>query len=150
MIRLGIEHLTKDDKDENTFLQIESINLASFKGVELPPTGVFKNAFETEEVFVVRYGTRILGFAFVTERNDEPFIRCIAVEPGVRGQGVGRSLLTIIERWAKSRNKNLIELTCKIDNSVAIRLYLKCGYRIQTIAKKFYGSEDGLIMRREL
>ncbi len=65
------------------------------------------------------------GYGFVDETIPEV---TIAVEPGSRGGGVGRALLSELIDCAAQANVAALSLSVEEDNP-AVRLYLSCGFR---------------------
>jgi len=56
-------------------------------------------------------------------------IHDIAVVPEHRGKGIGRALLAAIEQEARRRGCAKITLEVRSDNSLAMDLYRRCGFR---------------------
>lgn len=57
-----------------------------------------------------------------------PFIEGWYVEPAMRGQGVGRTLVEAAEYWARAAGYQEIGSDTEIDNSEAIAAHLALGY----------------------
>ena len=123
------------------------INDKSFAGNERASREKFTFHFQTDDVFVDNE-LHPSAFAFVTDR-DGPYIIVIAVVSGLRHNGLGTSLLKEIEDFYRLGSED-ISLTCSTENWQAQRLYLKMGYRAVRVIPKYYGTEDGLFMRRIL
>jgi ribosomal protein S18 acetylase RimI-like enzyme len=140
--------LTAEQKTNEIFDQIKAISDVSFEADERPPYGVLNNHFEWDDVFVDSVLT-IGAFAIVTERGG-PYIWSIATQPSLRRLGVGRSLLEEIAQHYRQAGRQSIGLTCKTTNP-AQTLYFRCGYRVEKVARDYYGPEgDGLYMRKTL
>lgn len=60
------------------------------------------------------------------------WIMCVYVEPGFRGQGIGRRLMELGETWAEEKGLIDIILNVSNENETAIRLYESMGYKIET------------------
>ena len=60
------------------------------------------------------------------------WIMCIYVEAGFRGEGIGRRLMELGERWARERGLIDIILNVFNQNEAAIRLYESIGYEVET------------------
>lgn len=60
----------------------------------------------------------------------------IAVDPAVRGQGVGDRLLVEMLAWARARELTRIELRVWPENEPAIRLYERHGFQIEGRLRK--------------
>lgn len=76
-------------------------------------------------------GGRVVGYALLLFRAGTGMARLysIAVDPGSRGLGLGRSLMAEAERLAIRRDRFLLRLEVREDNLSAIRLYEALGYR---------------------
>ena len=139
-----------EDKTDYMLRTLIQISDESFKGIDRPPHGIFKEHFDRDDVFVRGIPTFTSGFAIVTERGGCPYLWSIAVRLEIRGQGAGRGLLDEIETHYRQQGAQRIELTCKIDNP-AQKLYFDAGYRAFRVAPRYYQHEgDGLMMRRVL
>ena len=53
----------------------------------------------------------------------------IAVHPRAAGKGLGRALLAEIEQVARERGAQVLSLEVRVDNSAAIALYERAGFR---------------------
>lgn len=135
--------LTAREKDADMFGRLLRISDDSFTGVERPPAGIFKAHFDADDVFVDSTLTPA-AFAIVTQRGG-PYIWSIAVQESLRGQGVGGALLQELAKFYDGRD---IQLTCNVNNWTAQIAYLKNGYRVVRVMPRYYGIEDGVLMRR--
>jgi ribosomal-protein-alanine N-acetyltransferase len=81
---------------------------------------------------------------------DEFHLGNIAVDPKIKGQGWGRSLLKEALDTARAAGCRTSTLEVRTSNQTAINLYHGFGYREIAIRKKYYGSEDALIMSADL
>ncbi len=144
---------------ENTvFEDIVELHDASFEHWERAPRGILRTQYDTGQVFVMyqnEYGCRtLLGFLIRTSKHGEPYVWAVAVRKQSRGQGIGKALIdeAVCEvrenglRWSKG-----IGLTVNVDNTDAIRLYLKEGFRVTKVLIDYYGpGGDGIFMRKKL
>jgi ribosomal protein S18 acetylase RimI-like enzyme len=146
----AVRLLDRTVKTKSMYLRLLDITKKSFTGIQCPPDEVFRAYYLNDDVHVKEWGSVVVGYALVKERDSEPYVVSIAVDPSSRGCGVGHQLLKAVidrARWAK---KNHVSLTCTIDNP-AQKLYYDLGFRVVGIAKRFYEDEgDGLMMRIEL
>lgn len=63
------------------------------------------------------------------DRSDQLFIYTIAVESAFRKQGIGKALITFSDTRASELKKSFLALVVMDNNSSAISLYEKLGYR---------------------
>jgi ribosomal protein S18 acetylase RimI-like enzyme len=143
--------LLPTEKTEEMFEKVHAISDESFAGVERPPIGLFRIHFDRDDVFVSSINSVVVAFAIVEQRSSEGrYIWSIAVTAKYRGCGIGTDLLEQITRRYRRLGHGSIGLSCKVDNP-AQKLYFDCGYRVERVAKRYYGDEgDGLLMRRVL
>jgi RimJ/RimL family protein N-acetyltransferase len=59
----------------------------------------------------------------------------VGVLPSHQGRGLGTALLAALERWAVSEGLKRLELTVRVDNDRARRLYERAGYRVEGIRR---------------
>lgn len=95
------------------------------------------------ELLVAEVGGRFAGYVLVLFRANVKAGRLysIAVSPSARGRGVGELLLAGAERAVVARGKQAMRLEVRPDNTGALRLYEKNGYRVFGSYPGFY--EDG-------
>lgn len=139
--------LLRDEKTRSLFREVHALSDASFEGVQRPPESVLRTAYLNGDVFVKQWDSYLVSFALVTERNSLPFLWSLAVDRMYRGQGVGSQVLEVIRGHYADRPS--IELTCNVDNPAQM-LYFRNGYKVTSVLKKYYGQEDGLLMRLDM
>lgn len=76
-------------------------------------------------------GGELLGSALVFTRNGSTLARLysIATAPQARGRGVGAGLLTAAEQASHTHGCRALRLEVRVDNTAAISLYERNGYR---------------------
>jgi purine-nucleoside phosphorylase len=75
----------------------------------------------------------------------------LAVLPRYRNQGLGSILMKVAEQWGARVGMHASYLEVRKENTLAINLYRKIGYCVQTNLNDFYGrGEDGLRCVKEL
>lgn len=90
---------------------------------------------------------RVVGWIHAAEQVVlESGRRCevlgLVVEPAARGAGVGRMLLTEVERWAVLRGLPVVSLRCNVIRVDSHRFYQRAGYvaaKTQTAFRKLPG-----------
>lgn len=85
-----------------------------------------------------------VGYAVLLTRRGSQRARLysIAVADAAGGQGVGSRLLTAAEEAARRRGASRLHLEVRADNSKAISLYERSGYRLSGQRPDYY--EDGM------
>lgn len=84
----------------------------------------------SSELFVAERAGRILGFAWIDARgafSSAPYLRLIAVDPAIRGGGVGAALLAEFERRTAPVGRDWCLLVSDF-NEAAIAFYERRGY----------------------
>jgi ribosomal protein S18 acetylase RimI-like enzyme len=75
----------------------------------------------------------------------------IAVLPKMRGKGLGRTLLKLLEERSIASGSSIMGLEVRVTNVPAINLYLHDGYEVcGTIPNYFGRGQDALYMERRL
>jgi len=95
----------------------------------------------------------VLGYAVCWTIAGESHLLNIAVDPALRGQGIGRALLSECIRRAARAGSSLIFLEVRAGNEPAQRLYRSMGFAHRGIRKGYYadaGGEDAIILDREV
>ncbi len=90
----------------------------------------------------------LVGFAGMWVVMDEAHITTIAVDPPVRGQGIGERLLIALIDRASERGGRWIQLEVRRSNVVAQNLYRKYRFRDVGVRRHYYSDngEDALVM----
>jgi ribosomal protein S18 acetylase RimI-like enzyme len=148
--------LTDDQKTVGVYNQLRRICSECFSGIENPPERGFLTRFETGDVFIQRcdimkgigFGD-IVSYAIVDTASPDAHLWQIATKPGNKGHGHATDLLKEIAETYREL-KYSIWLTVKVDNVGAQMLYLKNGYKVESVLYEYYGPEqNGLCMRKE-
>jgi ribosomal-protein-alanine acetyltransferase len=73
----------------------------------------------------------LAGYALVSLRKGARSLRIysLAVDSRFGRRGVGRALLQVCEAYARRHGRETITLEVRYDNTAAIALYEKCGFR---------------------
>ena len=87
-------------------------------------------------VFVAEENGRIIGFLHLYERPafDKPpevIVQAIVIDQSLRRTGIGKTIMSMAERWALERGYSSIALTSNISRSVAHSFYNRLGYKIE-------------------
>ena len=93
-------------------------------------------------------GRRLVGAAVVLRRANSPAARLysVAVDPALRGKGLGARLLSAAEQAAREAGATSLRLEVKERNKTALALYAKSGYGIIGRIAQYY--DDGSDARR--
>jgi ribosomal protein S18 acetylase RimI-like enzyme len=85
----------------------------------------------------------VVGDALVAYRRGSDIARLMSLvsDPGQRRRGVAAALLAVAERAAMDRGMRRMRLEVRGDNTAAIALYQRAGYRMLAHLRGYY--EDG-------
>ena len=79
---------------------------------------------------VARRGERLVGLANLGLRGHDAWIGGVGVVPAERRRGTGRALMDAVHEAARSRGATRVWLEVIVENTQAIALYERLGYRL--------------------
>ncbi len=146
MDKVVIYELTTNKED--VLQQIASLDAAIFPRNIWGLESYRKSTVNTYDYLTAAITNKVAGFALLRCFDDAELIR-IAVEPGLRRQGIGEQLLNDLLQEVKKRDIHDIFLEVRSGNEAAIGLYTKAGFVNAGIRKGYYSNpaEDAIIMR---
>lgn len=105
--------------------------------------------------FLARDGERPAGMIACRTVLEDSEVLTLAVDPALRGRGVGRSLLEAAIMVAREAGATAMFLEVAIDNASALALYHSAGFVRAGLRKDYYdrgaaGSADAAAMRLDL
>ena len=89
----------------------------------------------------------VAGYIIFWNIAGEGHILNIAVRSDLRGSGLGRSLMNFVIGKMKEERVCEAFLEVRRSNSEAIALYNSLGFKLILVRKRYYGVEDGLVMK---
>jgi ribosomal-protein-alanine N-acetyltransferase len=100
-------------------------------------------------------GSRLIGFIISRRATDEAEILSVAVAPARRGKGIARRLLDLHMRRLAGLGTRTLFLEVGEDNTAALRLYRRAGFREVGRREGYYVDDAGnrsaaLVLRRDL
>lgn len=101
---------------------------------------------ESSICFVMKNDSEIIGFACLWISVDDIHITNIAIKKSYRQNGFGGILLEHLIDYSKSTGKKELTLEVNENNEPAKKLYLKYGFKILGIRKKYYNNKDNAII----
>ena len=143
----GIYHAYKALRPE-TFPEIPAIpelhpgqldSYAALHNLAFPNTfhtgrDILEPLSENRKLFVLAEGDEVQGYVEVSVNQFPPegYIEFLAVRPGQRGRGLGRTLLTYALHWCfNQRQLPEVNLTVRDDNDNARALYESVGFHLE-------------------
>lgn len=93
-------------------------------------------------------GGLVAGHGICRSISDEGEILNLAVEPALRGLGLGSLLLDSMLGWLAARGARTVFLEVRRSNQAAVRLYQKAGFQASGVRRAYYRLpvEDALTM----
>ncbi|WP_299022608.1 GNAT family N-acetyltransferase [uncultured Photobacterium sp.] len=90
---------------------------------------------DSKQMFVAEANNEIVGFIVgignTANRNKHSIYCVIGIQQSYCGKGIGKKLLSHIEKWAKGHDFTRIELTVMEHNEHAKQLYLSQGFEVE-------------------
>ena len=86
----------------------------------------------TYEVFILNIDKKREGYIIITEKNKKYVLEHFFINDTYRNRGFGKLLL---QRCLESYKK--IELMVSVNNTIAIHIYIKCGFNISRTIKNY-------------
>lgn len=143
-------------------IKIENMTLEHYEKIkenlqndfdEFWTASILKSELESEisKYIVAKENENIVGFAGIIILPDDIEITNIVTKKSERKKGIGNLLLEKIIEMSKETKKEFISLEVNENNSIAIRLYEKFGFKKVGLRKKYYnGIDDAIIMTRKI
>lgn len=129
---------------ENRCFQDDRISRRSFRRfIEMP----------RDRVIVAHEGDQLVGYCLVLMQANTRLARIysIAVNPELRGRGLGERLIGEAERQAAAAGRIIMRLEVRTDNAGAIALYRRLGYRQFGTYRDYYEDHgDALRFERRI
>lgn len=98
---------------------------------------------------VAKENNEVVGFAGISTCLDEATLNNIVVKKSCRGRGIGGELLESLIDLCGDLHMRTFTLEVDTENTPAIHLYEKFGFKNLGIRKKYYnGSRDAYIMTK--
>lgn len=106
---------------------------------------------EHTNVAVARDGRHLIGFGIMEFGNDEGHLVLLAVQPSHRRRGVGKALVSWLEKTALTAGIGVIYLEARLNNTAAKAFYRRLGYQqFQVVPGYYRGREACTRMAKDL
>lgn len=112
---------------------------------------VLKQELENDKTkyIIAKEKNKVVGFAGISVIFDEATLNNIVVKKSYRGRGIGGELLETLIELCSDLNLKSFTLEVNVENTPAIKLYEKFGFKNLGIRKKYYNnSTDAYIMTK--
>jgi GNAT superfamily N-acetyltransferase len=96
----------------------------------VPPLERWRSVIAPTAFFLERDG-RAVGYAWYELYAADGYVRHVVADPDARRAGVGRALMHELARIFRAAGCERWRLNVKSDNHAAIRLYERCGMRVE-------------------
>lgn len=112
---------------------------------------IFKEELSSPNSYyiVAKSNNEILGFAGIKAVIDEADIMNIVVKKSKRKLGIGTLLLKNIIELCKTLNISTLFLEVNEENTPAILLYKKFGFKEIGFRKNYYKENNAIVMKKE-
>ena len=100
--------------------------------------------------FVAETNGQVVACAGAGIRSDSAEIETLAVDPDYHGLGIGTKIFGELLAAIEERGTPLAYLEVRHDNTPAIELYEKFGFRVVGSLENYYYNGDALLMMRDL
>lgn len=109
---------------------------------------ILKEELESKnsKYIVAFYKDEIVGFAGLKITCDEADIMNIVVKKAYRKKGIGTILFNNLTSICKENKIKTLFLEVNEDNSPAISLYKKMGFKQISVRKNYYKNKNGIVM----
>jgi ribosomal-protein-alanine N-acetyltransferase len=92
----------------------------------------------------------VIGMVYIERRSLTGHILTIDVSPTHRRKRVAQNLLQEIEKIFKGKGVRACHLEVREDNTAALSLYQRLGYKKVARLKNYYGNVHGIYLRKDL
>jgi len=100
---------------------------------------------------IAEVDSEAVGYLLISLRDDDAHLLSIAVLPGFRRLGVGKSLLSQAVDKARAQGVKRIRLEVSVSNEPATVLYRSCGFETVGEIRDYYGPGlSAILMVRDL
>lgn len=103
---------------------------------------------------IAKHESEIIGFiiGMIYAENDTTMghVLTIDVSPKYHRKGVGTKLLQELEKIFRDKNAKVVRLEVREDNTAALNLYSKLGYKKIGKLRQYYGDAHGLLLVKNL
>jgi len=140
-----------ETKDIEQIMEIESVIFGTFHWTPQSFISEIENEFGNYFVAIDNDTKKIIGYGGFWLIFDEAHITTIAVNPNLRGKGLGETMLQKMVEVGYEKNAKWFTLEVRAGNISAQNLYYKYGFKSLGLRKKYYqdNDEDALIMWTE-
>lgn len=116
------------------------------------PGRVARQIGDRETVVLIALDSRRLaGFAIMSYGDESAHLNLLAVDPAYRLRGLGRTMMTWLEKSASTAGSFKITLEVRARNLGARCFYRALGYKEVVMLRGYYqGAEDAARMHRDL
>lgn len=103
-----------------------------------------------EKVINYRSGDERVAFISYSIIYERAELNYIAVITKYRRRGIAQKLFEYVVDDLKNNMVKNLSLEVNVNNESAVRFYLKNGFKIESIRKKYYGNDDAYLMVLEV
>ena len=99
-----------------------------------------------EKIICYRIDGKVVGFISYSIIYERAELNYIAVDKSYRRRGIAQKLLDFVLEELKNNMVENFSLEVSVDNLAAKKFYLKNGFKIKAIRRKYYDGVDAYLM----
>ncbi|NLL96893.1 MAG: GNAT family N-acetyltransferase [Clostridiaceae bacterium] len=92
-----------------------------------------KNEIETKAVYIAVIDNEILGTVRLDISGDQAFLSRFAVDSRNRNKGIGKSLMSVVDKYLKEKGVKKVTLYTSSKHCVLMRFYYGRGFYVEAI-----------------
>jgi len=104
-----------------------------------------QKSLDKDDVVVWRRDGAPAGFTALIWNEDHVYVPILAVDPAFRRQGLAARMLEHVRDTARERGLRFVKLYTTNDNTVALRLYQRIGFRLVALFPNDVEKERGSV-----
>lgn len=125
----------------SAFAEFRELYTPAAYAASVPAESGITQRFQEGPLWIARRGATVVGTVAAVHARDLVMIRGMAVSPLARGLGLGRTLLSSAEDFAREQECRRIALYTTAFLTAAIALYRSAGYSFTGDAQSPHGTE---------
>ncbi len=155
---IRIERIPAEYERWDELLDLILRSFAYMNGVIDPPSSALRltpaslrEKAGQEIGFLAADGGKLIGCAFLAERESDFYLGKFVVAPEQQGRGVGRRLFEAAELYARKSGKPAIELQTRVELTANQQTFQRLGFReVKRTAHPGYARPTSVTMRKIL
>lgn len=156
--RISVQRASPDFRDWDGLLELLRAAFACQEHRIDPPSSVYgldarslAAKASQEQLFLAGVESDVAGCVFVNEHPSLLHISKLAVWPQLQGRGIGRSLMSAVESFARETGRTVLELETRVELTENHRTFESLGFdKVSEHAHEGYDRPTYIRMRKSL